>query len=186
MSREKISKHSKSFAWLFGIAFVGAFLALWASGQFESPAANFFSRDGYQVISYQPRGISSDAQSKTVVDTSDWQEYSNKKYGLKFKYDPEWQIRSINNRDGFYVIEIDPGLRYDNFRVFISEDDYFALSGVPVQKTLVAGKEALNLDGAVLGIKDNATYFTFDMGASLSLKPYFQAMVETVEFKKPD
>lgn len=179
----KISKHSKSFAWLFGIAFFGTFLALWLSGQLESPVTNLSSQAGYQVITYKPRGESSDAQNKTAVDTSNWREYSNEKYGLKFKYNPEWQIRSINNRDGFYVIEIDPGLRYDNFRVFISQDDYFALSGVPAQKTLIAGRQALNLDGEVLGIKDNATYFTFDMGASLSLKPYFQAMVETVEFR---
>ena len=180
---KKISKHSKSFAWLFGIAFFGTFLALWITGQLKNPASNSSSQDDYQVITYKPRGESFDTQNKAVVDTSGWQEYSNEKYGLKFKYDPEWQIRSLSNKDGYYVIEIDPGLKYDNFRVYISKDDYFALSGVPVQKTQIAGKEALNLDGAVLGIKDNATYFTFDMGASLSLKPYFQAMAETIRFE---
>lgn len=180
---QKISKHSKSFAWLFGIAFFGAFLSLWINGQLENPASTLSPQDGYQVITYNQTQKSRDREQQTAVDTSNWREYTNEKYGLTFKYNPEWQIRSINNRDGFYVIEIDPGLRYDNFRVFISQDDYFALSGVPVQKTRVAGREALNLDGEVLGIKDNATYFTFDMGASLSLKPYFQAMVETVEFR---
>ena len=45
-----------------------------------------------------------------VVDTSDWVDYYNEKYSLAFKHDPDWKVRSLTNRDGYYVIEIDPGV----------------------------------------------------------------------------
>lgn len=179
----KTSKHTKSFAWLFGIALFGAVFALIVTWQLSYPQ-DYLQNSDYSVVTYPTQADATKPQPEPEVqiDTSFWEEYYDVSYGLKFKYDPEWKVRSIKNKDGYYVIEIDPGARYDNFRVYISKDDYFALSGVPTSKTQVGGKEALNLDGQVLGVKDNATYFTFDMGASLSLKPFFQAMVKTVEF----
>lgn len=181
---QKISKHSKSFAWLFSIAFIGAFAALLIAKQFGYGGLSNPAKNEYEVVTYSPQvRAAADEQPPVAVDTSNWKDYQDERYGLKFKYAPGWSVRSITNKDGYYVIEIDPGARYDNFRVYISEDDFFALSGVPTTKTEVGGKEAVNLEGAVLGVKDNATYFTFDMGVSLSLKPYFQAMIGTVKFE---
>src|SRR3989344_170543 len=178
---QKISKHSKSFVWLFGTAFLGTVLALLVMRNFEYPSY-FANNDegGYQTVTYSPKAKgAADSEPTVIVDTSDWLQYSNLKYGLNFKYSPQWRIRSVENKDGYYVIEIDPGARYDNFRIYISQDDYFALSGVPTTQTEVGGKKAISLEGAILGIKDNATYYTFDMGASLSLKPYFKALIDT-------
>lgn len=178
---EKIFPYSKSFTWLFAIVFFGSLFALLISREMRLNP-NPPSQNSYQILTY-PNPASKPAANITPVDTSQWQEYYNEKYGLAFKHDPTWKIKSVNNKNGYYVIEIDPGKRYDNFRIYISKDDYFALANVPVTKTQVGGREALNLDGAVLGVMDKATYFTFDMGASLSLKPYFQALVDTVEFR---
>ena len=178
----KISKHSKSFAWLFAIAFFGAPAALLTAWQYKYPSSQYADNGEYSVVTYSSQA-QADSEPKVVVDTSVWVEYENETYGLTFKHDPDWKIRSVKDQNGYYVIVIDPGVKYDNFRVYISKDDYFALSGVPTSKTQVGGKEAINLDGSVLGVQDNATYFTFDMGASLSLKPYFQAMIGTVEFR---
>ena len=140
--------------------------------------------DGYEIINYPAKNSAQNTQTpEIVVDTSDWVDYYNEKYSLAFKHDPDWKVRSLTNRDGYYVIEIDPGVKYDNFRIYISADDYFALSGVPLQKSILAGKEALDLEGQVLGVMDNSTYFTFELGASLSLKPHFQALLKTVEFR---
>lgn len=176
----KISTQSKSFAVLFGIAFFGAIFALLASWRIQKPA-NPAKNPNYETLTYASKAQASEPE--IIVDTSQWPEYRNSTYGLKFKHDPKWKVGSVKKKEGYLVIEIDPGPRFDNFKVYISSDDYFALSGVPTKKTQIGGKEAWDLDGQVLGIKDNATYFTFDMGASLSLKPYFQAMVKTVNFE---
>ncbi|MBI3231665.1 MAG: hypothetical protein HYZ51_01125 [Candidatus Doudnabacteria bacterium] len=181
--KNKISIHSKSFAVLFAIAFLGAIFTHLTSRQIRRPPNPANDQD-YQTVAYAPKAqANSAAEPETIIDTADWPKYTNKKYGLTFKHDAKWKVRSIKSKDGFYIIEVDPGARYDNFRVYISKDDYFALSGVPAEKTKIAGKEAWDLEGQVLGIKDDHTYFTFDMGSSLSLKPYFQAMLKTISFE---
>ena len=177
--KKKFNNHSKSFAALFSIALFGAVFAVLSAQRLGMEKK---SSPAYEVIDY-PQPAAEDSAPLSSVDTSAWKTYTNEKYGLSFKYDPAWKIRSISNKDGYYIIEVDPGTRYDNFRIYISQDDYFALSGVPTEQGEVGGKKALSLQGSVLGVKDNATYFTFDMGSSLSLKPYFESLIQTVEFE---
>ncbi len=177
---KKISSHSKSFAALFSIAVLGGIFAVLSAHKVGAPQ-NPKPAD-YEIISYSPP-TTSPTDMPQAVDTTGWKTYKNEKFGLSFKYDPAWKIRSVGNKDGYYVIEVDPGARFDNFRIYISADDYFALSGVPTEQGEVGGKAAVSLEGSVLGVKDNATYFTFDLGSSLSLKPYFQALLSTVKFE---
>ena len=177
---KKLSGHSKSFAALFGIAVLGGIFAVLSARQVGAPQKP--KQADYEIISYSP-STQNPSEPLQPVDTSGWKVYKDNKFGLSFKYDPAWKIRSIANKDGYYVIEVDPGPRFDNFRIYISADDYFALSGVPTEQSEVGGKSAVSLEGSVLGVKDNATYFTFDLGSSLSLKPYFQALLSTVKFE---
>ena len=180
----EITKHSKSFVLLFGIAFVGAFLAFFVSSKNRNSNPQEADSEGYRVITYSPKASAQSDEPQITVDTSTWETYTNAEHGLSFKHDPDWNIRSVaKNQDGYYEIIIDPGLKYDNFRVYISPDDYYAMSGVPTTRNQIGGAEAINLDGAVLGVKHNSTYYTFDLGASLSLKPYFTALIDTVEFR---
>ncbi len=180
--KRKNSAQSTSFVILFSIAVIGTFFAY------------SLNRDNVQkkqspIVESGPIGselfeIQEPKYTDPIptVDTSDWKTYKNEKYGLEFKYKPDWKVGTIKNKDGYYVIQIDPGVRYSNIQVYISENDFYALNGLPAQKTQIAGKEALNLDGMVLGIKDNANYFTFDLGVSLTLKPLFEAITSTIKF----
>ncbi len=176
--KNNITSQSKSFFILFGLAFLGTF-ASWLA--YKDYAYKPSRPDKVQATtkSNERRVVE---ETKITIDTSDWKSYTNQDYGFEFKYKPDWKIGTIKNKEGYYVIQIDPGVRYSNIHVYISKDDFYAMNGLPAQKTEIAGKEALNLDGMVLGIKDNANYFTFDLGVSLTLKPLFEAMTNTIKF----
>jgi hypothetical protein len=177
--KKHLSLESRSFLILFTIAVFGVFASWLAYNNYptSTPPSSANVKPNTAVNKPTPA-----PEPKLLVDTADWKTYTNTEYKFEFKYKPEWKIKSINNQNGYYVVEIDPGAKYSNIHIYISQDDYYALSDLPAEKTQVAGKEALSLDGMVLGVKDNANYFTFDLGVSLTLKPLFEAMVNSVKF----
>jgi hypothetical protein len=179
--KKHLSLESRSFIILFTIAVFGVF-ASWFMYKDYSKPTSLFETVKTPALPI-PQAIKKPQSEPTItIDTADWKTYTNTEYKFEFKYKPEWKIKSINNQNGYYVVEIDPGAKYSNIHIYISQDDYYALSDLPAEKTQVAGKEALSLDGMVLGVKDNANYFTFDLGVSLTLKPLFEAMVNSVKF----
>ena len=180
--KRKNSAQSSSFIILFSIAIIGTFFAYHFSQNYLKTEQSPIVKTKNTTPKFTENQTETDVETKPQIDTSNWKTYKNKKYGLEFKYKPDWKVGAIKNKEGYYVIQIDPGVKYSNIQVYISKNDYYALTGLPAQKTQIAGKEALSLDGMVLGIKDNANYFTFDLGVSLTLKPLFEAMTNTVKF----
>lgn len=105
----KISLQTKTFIALFCFAVFGTFLclALWS---------NLFGR-----VSNNPNGITTIVTKNTAVktipalapapavDTTGWKTYSNKQNQLSFLYKPDWKVLPAVNKDGFTILQIDPG-----------------------------------------------------------------------------
>lgn len=173
---------TKSFFWLLTIAVLGSFTVLYLDFKnvktINNPENIYYDNAQMDSNTINQPTISKDPN----IDTSNWNEYKNALYKFSFKHDPVWKVRQKENNE-YNILEIDPGIKYDNFKIYISKTGYFALSNVPVQTSELAGKTAIDLDGQVLGIENDSKYFTFDLGSSISLKPYFQAMLKTVKFE---
>ncbi len=178
----KFSPQTKSFIVLFSLAVVGTYLCtmLW-------PDLASFS---YKSYTYQAsptiQNINNDAvqiPAIPVVDVTNWKEYQNTDYGFSFKYNPDWKVKTITTKKDFKILEIDPGAKYYNIKIYISPKEFYVMDGLPTKTETIAGKEALNVSNILYGIKSGDNYFTFDIGLSLSLTPDFVAMVHSVKFQ---
>jgi hypothetical protein len=192
---KKISPQSKSFIILFLIALIGSFTCFLIAKIIDFPdpfsAINNLSLSQYQTTTYtnkntnvsSPNSVSStNTESSVAVDTTNWKTYSDKTYPLSFMYPPRWQIKKPVTKQGYYILEIDPGSRYYNMKIFVSPKDFFAMDGLPYTLEPIAGEQARNIEGILYGIQHNNFYYTFDQGVSLSLKPEFQTLVKSVKF----
>lgn len=116
-----------------------------------------------------------------TVDTSTWKTYSNNDFS--FKYNPEWKVLPETQKDGYTILQVDPGSKFYNIKIYISSSDFYVMSGLPSVTEKINNKEAINVSNLLYGIKHKDKYYTFDIGLSLSLKPLFNALVHSVEFK---
>jgi len=123
------------------------------------------------------------AEPEVVVDTSNWKEYTNKTYGFSFKYNPDWQIKQFVKKGDFNLLEIDPGKKYYNIKIYVSQNEFFAMGGLPIKETIISGLKASNVADLLYGIQKEPDYFTFDNGQSVSLKPQFNALVNSLKFE---
>ena len=83
----------------------------------------------------------------------------------------------------FYVLQVDPGKKYYNIKIYISSKDYLGLSGVPITEENIGGVKAISLNNCVYGIKAGGYYYTFDIGYSMTLRPTFVALTRTFSSK---
>ncbi len=189
----KISPQSKSFIVLFSVAVVGtvvcAGLARYLTIRYQD--------DGYTLYPYPPKYLVNKPmvkqppttppppQSEPVVptvDTSDWKVYTASKYNFQFRYDPSWNIKNGGKKDGYDILEVDPGKKYYNFKIYVSPTDYYIVDGLPATDQTIGGKQAKNIQNMLYAIQDDNLRLTFDLGMSLSLRPQFKAMVESLKF----
>ncbi len=178
---QKIPAQTKSFIILFAIALVGTYASVKLSHK-------SFSGDdsGYSVIKYPPENAGQPEepdQVETIVDTSNWKDYSNSTYGIKFKIAPAWSVKSSPDQYGYKTLTVDPGAKYNNFVIYISDGGYFALDGLPSSTETIAGSSAINIKDMLFGVQNGKYYYTFDIGAALDLKPQFDAMVHSISFQ---
>lgn len=122
------------------------------------------------------------ASTEAVPDHSNWPGFQSAVLGLKFNHPPEWKLVAPKKEGDFTVIELDPGKKYFNIKIYASEKQYYVMDGLPFSETLIGGKEAKNVSDFLYGVKANGYYFTFDLGRSLSLAPNFHALLESVKF----
>ncbi len=177
----KFSTQTKSFIVLFGLAVIGTYLCtmLWpdiASFNFKSYTYRF------APIPQNLDKPIDQAVAIPLVDTSTWKDYSNPDLGLSFKYKPDWKIKDVITKKDFKIIEIDPGAKFYNIKIYVSPKEFYVMDGLPTKTETIAGKEALNVNNILYGIKSGTSYYTFDIGLSLSLTPDFNAMVHSVQF----
>ncbi len=179
----KISPQTKSFIFLFGLAIVGTYLCvmLW-------PDMASFT---YKSYSYRatpaPNNINNELAAEPpplpAVDTSSWKDYTNAEFGFSFKYNPDWKIKTIQQKKDFNVLEIDPGPKYYNIKVYVSPKEFYVMDGLPAKDEIIDGRTAFNVSNLLYGIKTEKYYYTFDVGLSTSLAPNFSALVHSVKFQ---
>ncbi len=179
-----VSSQSKSFIVLFCVAVLGTYLAMLYSDKTDK-------RELEQLNALnnmrQPDVKAAEKPTKQVpevtVDTANWKQYQDPKYNFSFKINPAWKVSAKQQKDGTYVLEVDPGAKYYNMKVYITSTGFFALEGLPTQETTIANQPAVAVQDLLYGVKRDNTYFTFDLGSSLSLRPQFKAMVHSLQFE---
>ena len=190
MTKNKISLQTKSFIALFITALLGVIICLWlwADLIYTPYALNIIRNDRFYSINNQTlnqkKSNPANVQDEPTIDTSAWKTYTNKQYKLSFKYSPDWKVLAVAEKSGFSIVQVDPGKKYYNFKIYISPKSFYILDGLPTKTEIIGGEQALNVNNALYGIKANNSFYTFDIGFSMSLLPQFDAMVHSVKFGK--
>ena len=181
---KNISPQSKSFIVLFCLVLVGVYvcLTLW-DDLLSQDYRQLYSYGNYQTFPASDTPTSGAAMHPPApLDTSGWKTYSDKKDGLAFKYPPAWNVLPPKKSGGFTVLQVDPGKKYYNVKIYISPKDFYAMGALPYKADTVGGQTATDVSDLLYGVKTNGLYYTFDIGLSLSLKDQFNALVHSVSF----
>ena len=180
----KISPQAKSFIVLLVLACLSTYicLTLWAQVSPETISAVRY------VTAFPQPGANNNGQivldnPQPQVDTSAWKTHEDKTLKLSFKYKPDWIIKSVKEKDGYQILEIDPGKKFYNIKIYASPKSYYAMDGLPAKKDTVGGQQAINVNNMLYGVNTNGLYYTFDVGLSLSLTPSFNALVRSITFQ---
>lgn len=180
----KLPPQTKSFIVIFTVAILGTYLSLWLTGTVNFNLGDKSLKDlGYQIINYDGQTQPANEQAAAKVNTSDWKTYTDSRYNFSFKYKPDWKVLPAINKGGFYVLQIDPGKKYYNIRIFVSPNQYLGIDGLQTQPETIGNQAGLNVKNLLYGAKSGGNYFTFDIGFSLSLQPEFMALVHSVQFQ---
>ena len=182
----KLSPQTKSFIALFIVAVVVTYVcvALWANLTSSVSGPESYG-NYYAAISKIPAPEQAMASPAPVpqVSTADWKTYSDKTDGISFLYNPSWKVLPPQTKDGFKILQVDPGIKYYNIKIYISPKQFYIMDGLPSKTETIGGQTALNVGNALYGIEANGTYYTFDVGMSMSLVPSFDALVHSVQFQ---
>lgn len=130
--------------------------------------------------------FSSDRLPKSQTDqspTAEWSSYIDNNYPLTFKYPVGWQVGQINAEPGYYVIAITPKSGNNEMRIYINDQDYFALNGLQSSPRQIGGQSGAEYGPSLASAKVGKYYYTFDAGLDTSLAPQFQSILSTVEFR---
>lgn len=184
------SIQTKSFVVLILIALFGGLFALWLAGyinsakQIKKEYSKIQVNNNTEIKANNLKPPTEPAVlAKEIADTSNWKEYTDTKYGISFKYNPDWKIKPwTKNKEGYDVLEIDPGRKYYNIKIYASDNSFYVMDGLPTQSAIIGGVQALDVSDLLYGVKKDKTYLTFDLGLSLSLKPQFSGLIESVKF----
>jgi hypothetical protein len=185
----KISPQTKSFIVLLVLAVVGCYIS---SELFQKlnlglivPKSQSHKQTSNDILASQQPCHNCSSQNTGVtnaVDTSQWKVYQDKTFGFSFKYKPDWKVLPAVKKGDYTVIEVDPGRKFYNILIYISQKGFYVLDGLPATTEQIAGCAAQNVRDILYGIKKPPYYFTFDVNRSLSLKPNFDALVHSVQF----
>jgi hypothetical protein len=184
---KQISAQSKSFIVLSTIAIVGTLCAVVYSQvttvkRLEEKENIKAHKQGYET----EENSNPAKKSAEAVDVSKWKQYTDDQHSFSFMYKPDWKVKApVTTKDGYYLVEIDPGPRFDNIKIYVSDNNYYVMEGLPLEPKVLGTstkKPALSVSDLLYGMEDGGLYYTFDLGASLSLQPYFKAMVDSVKF----
>jgi hypothetical protein len=118
-----------------------------------------------------------------TVSTEGWDTYADDEYPLLFKYPSTWKVSSITTEPDYYVLAITKPKNGGELRVYINDQDFYALGGL-VSTPIKLDNEPANAHGQMLAsAKVGKYYYTFDAGKGPALIPEFQAFLTTIEFR---
>ena len=116
------------------------------------------------------------------LETTDWKQYQDKAYPLAFLYPENWTIKSSMNKMGFYDIVLNPGTKFPDMHIYISEDGYFGLGGLEKTPIKIGGQEGFSVAQSLVGIKTGEYYYTFDGSTNTTQINEFYTLLDTVKF----
>mgnify|MGYP003393187997 CR=1 FL=1 len=183
------SKQTKSFVALLLIAFTAVMTAYYLSGllnnndeQFSQETANKQTpkKEVQQTI------VDNATDTNKKIDTTNWREFKDSRFDVSFRYPPTWTLKTYKEEkdDGMLIIRLDPGNGANTISVYISEDNYYAMEGLPTKKTTVAGHQALSVADMLVGVRYDTKYYTFDLGGNVKYQPEFKVILDQVAFQK--
>jgi len=180
----KLSPQTKTFIALFCVAVFGTYacLILW-SNLVGHTSNSSTSGNTNTAATHASAQVLSALAPVPPVDTTGWKTYSDTQEQLSFLYKPDWKVLPAVVKNGFTVLQVDPGLKYYNIKIYISPTEFYIMDGVPTKTETIGGQTALNAGNALYGIKANNLFYTFDVGLSMSLVPDFNALVHSVKFQ---
>ncbi len=182
--KTNFSNQTKTFIILFVVALIGSYLCLIITKYTNFPGG-LAAVERIKIIQ-TPATVNANSwlpqDSTTTVETLKWKTYTDSSYNFSFTYPPQWQIKKPSIQNGYYVINVDPGAKYFNVKVYISPNGYFAMDNLPYTNTIIAGEAAMDVEGVLYGLKHNGSYYTFDQGISQTIKPEFEALVKSLKF----
>lgn len=123
----------------------------------------------------------SSAGKDSNIDTTNWATYSDDTHGVSFKHPDSWKVKTYD-KDGLYIIVMEPEKGKDHVRVYVTSDNFFAVDGLQLTPTKINKLAAVTANDVLVGIRKNQSFFTFDLGADMQLKPEFWGMLNTVVF----
>ncbi len=161
---KNISPQTKSFIILFVLALFGVYasLMLWGDLSYMEYQRRMF----YEQLALNNPGLPIHA-AKPGMDISSWPVYTDSSHNFSFSYMPGWKILPITKKDGYDLLQIDPGKKFYNIQIYISTKNFY-----PVDSS----------NSAVDKIKAGKWYYTFYLTKSLSLVPDFNALVYSTNF----
>jgi hypothetical protein len=115
----------------------------------------------------------------SAIDTADWKTYNSDKYGFSFRYRPEWKVLAPVQKGEFVVLQVDPGAKYYNFKIFVSPNQYYIMDGLPAKEEMIGGVKAINVNNSLYGLRSANSHLTFDVSWSMQLLSDFNAMVHS-------
>lgn len=123
-------------------------------------------------------------EAKTgTLSTEGWVSYIDKNYPLVFMYPANWKVDQITTEPDYYVVAITPKGQSSEMRVYINDQDFFALNGLPTSPMKIGGQSGTSYGPMLASAKVGKYYYTFDAGLNTSLIPQFQTILSTVEFR---
>ncbi len=114
--------------------------------------------------------------------TDDWKRGDIPQLKLAVLLPPNWKILSAKKLGAFTVVELDPGKQFYNVKIYAGPEP-MGTGGLKLVDTKIDGSPAAKTaDGLLYTVLHGGTYYTFDLGASLSLLPQFTAIVNSATF----
>lgn len=119
------------------------------------------------------------------IDITTWTEFKDPESNLIFKHPSDWDTTTISytTNNQLYRISIAPQDNPNPISIYVSQKEYFAMDGLPFEKTKINGNSAITMDKLMLGIKNNGKYFTFHSGQTSEFQTEFENLINTINFK---
>jgi hypothetical protein len=123
--------------------------------------------------------------NKMNLNASAWQPYAETSGKFSVKYPNNWTFEEQQIENG-KLVKFSPPTVTDasnQVKVFIMDNSYFGIEGLPTHSITVDDKEGIMIDEGLYGFIHNDKYITFDAGYDVSAKPYFATMIKSIDFK---
>jgi hypothetical protein len=136
-----------------------------------------------------PRQQSSHTQNaiitKSGIPNKGWVNYADNQNGILFKYPQSWSVDAQEIEHGSMVLIYPPYITAtdDKIKLFVLDNGYFGIDGLPTKSITVNGKEGIMVDEGLYGFMHNGKYVTLDAGYNSNQKPYFAAIIKSLRFK---